>query len=181
MRRRETHVILEIALLITVGLLLFVFESLLPRPLPWFKPGLANLVTVVALYRYSIRAALWVTLCRILLGSLIVGAFFTPSFTLAVSAGLTSTLVMGWAKNNRLFRFSPIGVSLCGSVAHNLTQLVMAWFIIVHHLQLFRLLPLMLFPALVTGPLVGLVAVMIMQKFHEAYEIRTVKSGTFDN
>lgn len=161
---RQTHITLHLALLIAVGLLLFVFEALLPRPIPWFKPGLANLVTVVALYRYSARAALWVTVCRVLLGSLLIGAFFTPAFILAMAAGFGATTVMIAVQKNRFFRFSPIGVSLWGSVTHNLIQLFAAWLIIVHQPQIFRLLPLMLFPALVTGPLVGFLAQIFLHK-----------------
>jgi heptaprenyl diphosphate synthase len=40
----------RLAGLIVVGLLLFIFEAYLPRPVPWLKFGLANIVTLIALY-----------------------------------------------------------------------------------------------------------------------------------
>ncbi len=155
---------LQLGLLIAAGLILFVFEALLPRPLPWFKLGLANLATVLALYRFDGRSALLVTVARVLLGSLIIGTFLTPVFWLAFSAGIGSSLAMAWVKSQGGFSFSAIGVSLIGAFVHNMVQLLAAYWLIVHHVQIFRLLPLLLFPALITGPLIGLLALLIVEK-----------------
>jgi len=156
---------LQLGLLIAAGLILFVFETLLPRPLPWFKLGLANLATVLALYRFDGRSALLVTVARVLLGSLIVGTFMTPVFWLAFSAGVGSSLAMAWVRGCRRFSLSAIGVSLIGALVHNSIQLLAAYWLIVHHAQIFRLLPLLLFPALITGPLIGLLALLIVEKW----------------
>ncbi|HPI71752.1 MAG TPA: Gx transporter family protein [bacterium] len=156
---------LQLGLLIAAGLILFVFEALLPRPLPWFKLGLANLATVLALYRFDSRSALLVTVARVLLGSLIIGTFMTPVFWLAFSAGVGSSLAMAGVKGRRSFFLSAIGVSLIGAVTHNLIQLLAAYWLIVHHIQIFRFLPLLLFPALITGPLIGLLALLIAEKW----------------
>ncbi len=167
MTRRPTAYWLYMGLLIAAGLLLFLFESLIPRPLPWFKPGLANLLTVLALYRFDSRSAIIVTLGRILLAALILGTLFSPMFWLSISAGCSAAMVMAvlYRAGKRLF--SPIGISLAGAVAHNVTQLLMAWLLIVGDAHIFLLLPLLLLPALFTGPLVGVVAVLILRRWPE--------------
>ena len=165
MYRLDLHKQLHLSMLIALGLILFLFETLLPRPLPWFKPGLANLATVLTLYRYRGRAALWVTGSRVLLGSWILGTFSAPVFWLAISAGLGSTLIMVILHRYNPFRFSPVGISLLGAFSHNVIQLWMAYWLIVGQMQIFRLLPLMLFPALLTGPLIGFLARLIQQKW----------------
>jgi len=154
-------------LLIAAGLLLFLFESLIPRPLPWFKPGLANLLTLLALYRFDSRSAMIVTLGRILLAALILGTLFSPIFWLSISAGCGAALSMSLLYRAGKRLFSPIGISLAGAVVHNVTQLLMAWLLIVKDAHIILLLPLLLLPALLTGPLVGLVAVLILRRWPE--------------
>lgn len=66
--------------LIVIGLLLFIFEAYLPRPVPWLKFGLANIATLIALYWLGWRAALIVSLFRIVIGSFFTGTLFTPGF-----------------------------------------------------------------------------------------------------
>ncbi|MFQ5825136.1 MAG: Gx transporter family protein [bacterium] len=55
----------------------------MPRPLPWLKPDLSNLVSSVALYLYGIKAAFLIMLLRVLIGAFILGTLFkTPFFFL---------------------------------------------------------------------------------------------------
>ncbi|MDH5459307.1 MAG: Gx transporter family protein, partial [Nitrospinota bacterium] len=58
-----------IALLVGLGVVLHRLEALLPLPTPWVKLGLANIMTLIALVFLGFRAAVEVTLLRILLGS----------------------------------------------------------------------------------------------------------------
>ena len=73
-RSRTSKKAIQLSLIVAVGLVLFLFESFIPRPLPWLKPGLANIATLFTLYTFDLRCALTVTLLRILLGSLIIGS-----------------------------------------------------------------------------------------------------------
>jgi heptaprenyl diphosphate synthase len=152
-------------LLIAAGLVLFIFESLIPRPLPWFKPGLANLLTVLALYKFDSRSAITVTIGRIFLATLILGTFLSPTFWLSMTAGCAAALVMSLLYRKGAGAFSPIGISLAGAVVHNLTQLAMAWLLIVKDSHIFLLLPLLIIPALFTGPLIGFIAILILRRW----------------
>ncbi len=146
----------RIAVLVAFALILFLFEASIPRPLPWLKPGLANLVTLVALYLYGFRVALTVVLVRVLTAGLLLGTFLNPTFVFAFAGGLAATLVMAGAAICGRNVFSVIGVSVLGAFAHNLTQLVLAACFIVSSLQALYLLPIMVLSALFSGFLVGL-------------------------
>ena len=79
--RKEAH----LAALVAIGLLLFLFEAFIPRPVPWLKFGIANIATLIALYWYGAAAALLVALSRILIGALFTGNILTPGFLLSFS------------------------------------------------------------------------------------------------
>ncbi len=154
----------KLALLIGIGLILFLFESLLPRPLPWLKPGLAHVATLIALFALGNRAALVVVTGRVLLGSLLLGTFFNPAFVLSLGSGLSATLAMILLKRYCSRYFSIFGISIAGAVVHNISQLILVELIIVKKIEIFYLLPLMIFSALFTGFLVGLVSYLLISR-----------------
>ena len=73
-----------IAALAALAITIHVAESALPSPLPGVKPGLANVITLVVFCIYGWRAAAWVSLLRILVGSILIGTFLSPTFFLLV-------------------------------------------------------------------------------------------------
>ncbi len=153
------------ALLAAFGLVMFLFEAGLPRPLPWAKPGLANLATLLALYTLGASSAWSVTLVRILVGSLILGVFFSPGFWLSLAGGICSCGVMIFLRRYAARALSVIGLSLAGALAHVLAQIVCAALFIVQSVAVIQLLPLMLWPALFAGFIVGVAAFLILERF----------------
>jgi heptaprenyl diphosphate synthase len=113
----------RLALLVAVATTLQIAESLIPKPLPWLRLGLANGVTLLAIARLGPRAALALTAVRVFLGALLLGTLGGPAFFLSASGGFAATLVM--AGMHRLFapRVSLLGVSVAGSAAHVAAQL----------------------------------------------------------
>lgn len=160
----RTQKITRAALLTGFGLVMFLFESALPRPLPWAKPGLANIATLIALYALGPTSAWAVTILRVLLGSLLVGTFFNPGFWLSLAGGVASVLVMAFAKKHGQRAFSIMGVSLLGALAHILAQIALAGILIVQRLEILYLLPLMLWPALFAGLIVGIAAWLLLER-----------------
>ena len=154
----------RLSLLIGLGLILFVFETLVPRPLPWLKPGFAHVATLVALYIYGNRAALIVVIIRIFLGSIIIGTLLNPTFVLSFFGGVISTLVMIIFKKYFSTIFSIFGISIIGAVVHNLIQLLLVEMIIVQKIEIFYLAPVMIFSAIFTGFVVALVSHLIISK-----------------
>lgn len=111
------------ALLAALALALSWAESflILPLPIPGMKLGLANIVTLYALYTLGFPAALSILLVRCTLGAFFAGSISSLFFSLG--GGLLALAIMA------LLRKSPLsiyGVSLCGAAAHNIGQVLCA-------------------------------------------------------
>jgi len=157
----------RLSLLIGLGLILFLFESLIPRPLPWLKPGLANIATLLAIYMMGFSEAIIVVIVRVLVGSLLLGSLFNPAFVLSFGGGLTAALVMGLT--HRFFSriFSIFGISILGAVVHNMAQLLLVQILIVHRMEIFYLAPVMILSSLFTGFIVALVSYLLIEKVQD--------------
>ncbi|MGQ9559271.1 MAG: Gx transporter family protein [Candidatus Oleimicrobiaceae bacterium] len=149
-------------LLVATGLVLFLFENLIPRPLPWMKPGLANTAGLVALYLFGAREAAAVTFLRVVVGALILGTLFNPSFFLSLGGGITAVIAMTAVRHFGQEFFSIVGVSVCGAAGHNLAQLSLAYALIVRRAELLFLLPAMMLTAIFTGVVVGLLSHLML-------------------
>lgn len=154
----------RIAVLVAAGSILFLFESAIPRPLPWLKPGLSNLVSLAALYLYDFRTAFLIMLLRVLIGGLILGTLFNPAFVFAIGGGVVSTIAMALLLKYGGKKFSIIGVSLMGAFSHNVTQVALAAILVIHSMRVFYLAPVMLLSSLFSGFLVGIFAHYVVQK-----------------
>lgn len=152
--RRAARVALY-GFLTALAFVLGYIEALIPvpMPVPGMKLGLANMVSVAALYLYNWPAAAAVTLIRIILSGL---TFTNLSMMLySLSGGLLSLAVMGLLKRSRLF--SVVGVSVAGGAAHNIGQLLMAA-LVVKTAGVFAYLPALLAAGTLAGAAVGLAA-----------------------
>lgn len=150
------------AILTVLGLIIFIAESAVPRPLPWAKPGLSNIATVLAIILYNTRCSVLVVILRVTIAAFIFGTLANPAFLLSLAAGVAAALVMGFAYLRLRRIFSIIGISVIGAVIHNVTQLVCADILLVHNSHLFYLLPWMILPALASGVIVGIITVSIV-------------------
>jgi len=149
------------ALMVSVASGLFVLESLIPNPVPWFRLGLANIITLLAITWWGVREALIILVLRVVLGSLLAGRFLHPIFVLSLSGGVTATLVMGLCSRFRDKIFSMMGISICGALSKNLTQLIVAYLIYIRQISILHLLPLFLSGSLLAGVLIGYIAFLI--------------------
>jgi heptaprenyl diphosphate synthase len=145
------------------GLVLFVFESFLPV-LPWFRPGLGNIATILALLLLGFGDAIKVTVLRVTLGSLVLGRLFSPVFLLAISGGIASALVMAAVRKAGGKTFGPVGISVAGAVAHNMTQIVAAYLIFVKSVELFIFIPFFMLAGIATGVITGLISALVLER-----------------
>ena len=148
------------AVLAALALGLSTLEGLFPIsllvPLPGVKLGLANIVTVFALYELGAAPALVILLARCGLGSLFAGNASALLFSLL--GGLTAMLVMIGLKRCR--RLSIYGVSIGGAAAHNVGQMAAA-VITLGNTMVLGYLPFLLAVSLVTGTLTGFVSALL--------------------
>ncbi len=155
----------RLALLLALAVVIHTAESLLPVTFLWFRFGFANIITLVVLYLFGFRSALFVTLGRVFLGSMISGTLGSPAFVLSLSGNITAVAAMGFALYVFGRWFSEVGISLIGAVLHNFGQLVAAYFVVVRNESVFLLLPFMMIAAIITGLINGLSARFVIQIF----------------
>lgn len=158
----------RIAWLAALAITIHILESALPSPLPGVKPGLANVVSVIVLLRYGWRAAMWVSVLRVLAGSLLVGTFLSPAFVLSFAGAVAALAAMGAAftlsRAVPAWRAGPVGYSVLGALAHMAAQFYVAYRLFVPHEGLFHLLPILLGMAVVFGLVSGVIAATVMKK-----------------
>ena len=148
----------QIARLASAAIALSLIDAAIPLPLPGVKPGLANIVVLIVLYRHGWTTACWVSLLRVLAGSLLLGQFLAPGFFLGLSGALTSLVVLGLTQYLPARHFNRFGAIGCGTHAHIGGQLLLARLWLVPHDGVFVLSPLFALAALIFGVVNGLVA-----------------------
>ena len=144
----------QYGLITALALVLSYLESLLP-PLgvPGVKLGLPNLAIVFALYRLSWKDACVVSLARVVLATLLFGNGAALAYSVAGAA--LSLTVMGLLKKTG--KFSSVGVSVAGGVAHNAGQILVAMALL-ETSRLAWYLPVLWISGTVAGVLVGIVS-----------------------
>jgi heptaprenyl diphosphate synthase len=148
----------RIARMAALALGLSVLEAAIPSPLPGVKPGLANIVTLIVLARYGWRAAAWVSLLRVLAGSLLLGNFLAPGFFLSLAGAACSLAVLAASQHLPQRWFGPVSHSILAAFAHIAGQLLLVFFWLIPHAGLAYLIPLFAAAALLFGTVNGLVA-----------------------
>jgi len=145
------------ALLTAVALTIFVAEAQIPLPVPWMKLGLANIVTVYAMFALGPGDTLLILLSRVILGSM-----FTGGMTLAYSlaGGLCCYLVMLLLR--KILTEKQLWVcGAIGAAAHNLGQMGAA-VLIARTPQLVLYLPWLLLVGIPAGAFTGLCAQLLL-------------------
>ena len=173
---RDDHLVAALAAL---AITIHIAESALPSPLPGIKPGLANVVTLLVLCRYGWRMAAWVTLLRVLVGSVLIGTFLSPTFFLSASGAIASITVLGVLNAFSLYKKSPkglrsqsswkigpLGLGLAAAMAHMSGQFWIAYILFVPHPGILALFPVLLALAAVLGIVSGLLTRTVLSRLN---------------
>lgn len=152
----------QIAKMAAVALGLTILENAIPSPLPGVKPGLANIVTLIVLARYGWRTAAWVSLLRVLAGSLFFGNFLTPGFFLSLSGAVLSLVALGFAMHLPSRWFGPVTHSILAAFAHISGQMLVVYLWLIPHAGIAYLIPVFATAALIFGTVNGLIAARFM-------------------
>lgn len=121
--------------LILLSLYLSLAESLIPKPFPWLKLGLANIGTIIALEKFGKKMAVEVTLCRIIIQGIMLGTLFSPSFIISLISGAVSVNVMILLYNFRR-NLSLISISVLSALIHNFVQLIVVYFLMFRNMNI---------------------------------------------
>lgn len=155
------------AIMIALALALSFTERFIPLqmlvPLPGIKLGLANIVTLVALYVLKKKYVFMILVCRCVLGAVFGGGITGLVFSLC--GGVLALAAMGAAAKMPLF--SIYGVSVMGSAAHNIGQ-ILASMVLMNSVYIGAYLPYLLLTAVVAGLLTGSACAGILRAFPNA-------------
>lgn len=160
---KKTKRLVLLAMLTAVAMILSYVESLLPSVgIPGVKMGLANIAVIFALFRFGWKEAAALSLVRVVLVSLLFGSVGAMLYSLA-GAVLSLALM---ALLRRIDRFSTVGISVAGGVAHNAGQILMAM-LILQTKQLLGYLPVLAVSGIAGGVLTGLAAALLIRRIPE--------------
>lgn len=138
------------AILVALAMALSYTERFIPLqmlvPLPGVKLGLANIVTLMALYLMGPKAAFAILIPRCIFGAVFGGGITGLAFSLV--GGLLAMAVMCLAR--KIPAFSVYGVSILGAAAHNVGQ-ILAAMVLMNSVYIGAYLPYLLGVALFTG------------------------------
>lgn len=152
-----------LAFLIALGIVFQLIESFFPvvMVVPGYKIGIANIVSLFALYRFGSKDMMIVTIGRIFLSALLQGTLFSVAFMLSCAGGFLSMLMMILAYRSQLFTI--YGTSVVGACFHTVGQVIaITWIYQQYFMQLF--LPILLALSIVSGLCIALLTSQILKR-----------------
>lgn len=126
--RSKTKRVALLGILTSVALILSYVEAILPpiwAAVPGIKVGFPNIVIIFLLYRFGVKEATVVSFVRVFIVALLFGNVMTLAYSCA--GALLSIVLMAILKKTD--KFSVVGTSIVGGVAHNLGQILVAMFL----------------------------------------------------
>lgn len=164
--KMNVHQLALCAMLTALALALSYLENMFPTalliPLPGFKLGLANIVTVFALYYLGAAPAMVILLARCLLGAMFAGNMNALLFSLLGGLAAMGMMIL----LSRLRGLSVYGVSIGGAAAHNCGQIAAAVLSLGNSAPLYYL-PILLLVSLFSGALTGLIAACLFRALRQ--------------
>lgn len=160
--------IVTLAILVALALALHVAERMIPLPIlpvPGVKLGLANVVTLVAIFLLPWHEVVVFVLVRTFLSSLFGGGL--SGFMFSLSGGLLSMVVMMLLCYRAAHFVSLPAISVVGALFHNIGQLLVAA-LLVRTIGIFLYLPLLIVAAGLTGLAVGYTTLFLIRALSKA-------------
>ncbi len=151
-----------LGLLTAIALTIFLLEAQLPPvvPIPGVKLGLANIVTVFAVFALGAWEGAAVLVCRVFLGAVFAGNFSSVLYSAA--GGLCAILATVGAK--RVLKENQLWAAGClGAVAHSVGQLLAA-VAVTRTAAALSLLPVLVIISMFTGLFTGLCAQFLVKR-----------------
>ncbi len=152
-----------IAVFTSLALIFGYIEAVIPLNfgIPGVKLGLANIVTVTALYYFGVKEAVGISLIRVLLIGLLFGNAMSLIYSLSGAAFSLAVMILC-----KKLKLSTIGVSAMGGVFHNIGQLIAAA-VMLNTSALLYYYPVLFISGLVTGIVIGVVSDQIIKRIRK--------------
>ena len=162
MKTVKTRKLTLLSMLCAIALTIFMVEAQIPplTPIPGIKMGLANIITVFAVFAIGPKDAAAVLFVRIFLGAVFAGNFSTIFYSGA--GGLCAILVT--IVSRKILTKKQLWIAGClGAVAHSIGQMAMAM-TLTGTPSLILYLPVMVVVSILTGTFTGLCAQLLVNR-----------------
>ncbi len=157
----------RLAMLTAAALIIFIVELQIPNPfpIPGIKLGLANIITVYAVYRYRAAEVAMLVAVRITLGSVFSGNVMALLYSACGSLFcLAGMLLLRRAIDEKHLWLS----SVCGALLHNTGQMAAA-LLVTQTPSLLLYFPFLAVSGCLAGLFTGLCAQLIMPRLREKF------------
>ena len=157
----KTKKLSVMALTVALAMVLSFVESQVPAliAIPGIKVGLANLAVVFALYKLGAKEAVFISLIRVALISLLFGNFASLFYSLAGAVlSLTGMILL-----RRFESVSTVAVSVSGGVLHNVGQIAMACILLETDVIKYYL-PFLIVSGTLAGVVIGVVSAILIKR-----------------
>ncbi len=149
-----------IAIFITLSLILSYVDSLIPINImvPGIKIGLANLIIIYSLYMLGIKEAIFISIIRVVISSILFGSILT--FVYSLTGAIVSLLIMVILKS--FTSLTVITTSIAGGVMHNMTQIIVA-IILMNTKEIVYYLPILILTGVISGMMIGIFSTLLIK------------------
>ncbi len=162
---KDVRKLVIVALLAAMAVVIYAVESFIPSPSPWLRFGFSHIITLFSLLFFGTGTAFVIFLIRTIVGSLLIGKLFSPTFVLGLGGGasalISMSVILDLLKGKGL---GVVGISVVGAWVNNLVQVLLAFALFVRHGEILLILPAFLLFAVGTGVING-VAVFFLERY----------------
>ena len=153
-------------MLTALAMIFSYLEALIPVSLgiPGVKLGLANLVTMVAVYELPVADVCLISAVRIVVS----GVLFSNATVILYSLAGAACSIFVMLLMKKTGRFSKVSVSVAGGVAHNLGQLAVA-FVVIEHKSILYYAPVLVLSGVVAGSMIGVLASIVLKRRQDVF------------
>ena len=158
---KKNRKLIYLSLLSAIGIVLGLFESVIPIPvaIPGARLGLSNIVVLVTIVAIGYKEGFFVSIFKTIILGIVTGA--VSSFFFSIGGAILSSISMILAHKFLRKYLSLIGISEIGSFFHNLGQVLVACFVM-KTTTILAYLPLLVILGIFTGYFVGLASIYIV-------------------
>lgn len=158
----NTKKLTRLALLTALALIIFIIELQFPDiiPLPGVKLGLANIITVYAVYKYSAKEVAMIVVSRVFLGSVFGGNISALPYSM--SGALLCLAGMLLIKKAVPLNFIWLS-SILGAILHNTGQMAAA-VLMTGTLTVLSYYPFLIVSGCIAGAFTGLCAQLLIKR-----------------
>lgn len=152
----------QVAQFAALALFLSIVELVIPKPIPFFRLGLANLPLLLALTMFSRRDFVLLILLKIFGQGIVSGTLFSYVFLFSAAGSISSGVVLLLLRRWYPARITLVGIGVFGAFASNSAQLLFASTFIFGR-STWLIAPLFLLVGTITGTVLGALAEYLLQ------------------